>query len=188
MRPSFLGVHISSLAAESRAIRYRENRAKKHARKLRLIQIPPRERLAKIVASIAKTEAAQKIMPEARGIAAHLAALYRESVRVAKWVDQKPPAYAAAPGANDAFALFYELHQHRVVKVRKVSRSSHLAYGFLRGVAYGRMEAKRWTKPNFAEVERIAVRFSGESEQNVKQRFEQWLSEARAAFPGLATN
>lgn len=180
MRPTFLGVHIASLAAESRAIRRREIKAKKHCRTLRQMQIPPGERLAKVTASIEKTEAAALIMPEARGISAHLLALRREAVRLAKWIREPPPAYAA-PGALDAAALRDELHQHRVVKVRKVTRVSHLAYGFLKGVAYSRMEAKSYTVPNFNEVERIAIRFSEESSQVIKQRFEEWMSAAREA-------
>jgi hypothetical protein len=40
-------------------------------------------------------------------------------------------------------AIQSELHQHRVGVLRQEARATHLAYGFIRGRAWDRIEAKR---------------------------------------------
>lgn len=75
-----------------------------------------------------------------------------------------------------ALNTFDSLHFHRVNIVRKECRLSHLAYGFLRGMDYKRMERTCHEKPNFEKVLNIVLRFSKEDSRIVKQRFEQWSS------------
>lgn len=62
------------------------------------------------------------------------------------------------------------LHDHRVHEVRKETRHSLLAYGFLRGVPYRTMEQKvrEDNEPNLEEVQSIAERFGGKTIDNKK--------------------
>lgn len=71
------------------------------------------------------------------------------------------------------------IHLHRVKDIRKEARNALLAYGFVRGLSYRQIENFSWTQPNWDRVEKLALRYSNESEQEVKQRFAQWLFEAR---------
>lgn len=78
-------------------------------------------------------------------------------------------------------ATYHGLHAHRTGIVRDEARASLLAYGYLRGMPYLRMEAKCYLEPDWAKVLKIASRFStvdpdvfklwykGESEPVVKQ-------------------
>lgn len=66
------------------------------------------------------------------------------------------------------------LHGHRRMEVRRESRCSHLAYGFLRNTPYKVMENKCWEKPDWKKVEEIAIRFSPEDKRVVAQRFSEW--------------
>lgn len=83
--------------------------------------------------------------------------------------------------------MFWSLREHRKGTngsggaVRSESRHSLLAYGFLRGRTYAQMEAWTWDKgPDFGRVEAIALRFGGLKSQDIKQKFERWLQEAKA--------
>lgn len=56
---------------------------------------------------------------------------------------------------------YESLSQHRLTKVRPTYRAAHLAYAFLRGIPYRKVEAK--TKhgiPSAAEIADFVVRFS----------------------------
>ena len=57
--------------------------------------------------------------------------------------------------------LRYALAQHRRYDVRSEARSALLAYGFLRGLPYARIEAKCWTVPDLARTAEIAAKFGG---------------------------
>lgn len=54
-----------------------------------------------------------------------------------------------------------ELHLHRVGIVRSAARSSHLAYGLIRGKPYERMEAKtcEGNAPDWTEVGRLCKKY-----------------------------
>ena len=85
--------------------------------------------------------------------------------------------------------LFKSLYQHRIGVVRSAARNHHLALGFLRGRSYRQMEDFARSTPDWQEIERQAIRFAGEEEQVVKQRFAEWLGEAKAhaaLFPAEA--
>lgn len=70
------------------------------------------------------------------------------------------------------------LHNHRVLDVRRESRAACLAYGFLRGRTYKRMEAKCYEQPDWKRVSQLAIKYGGDARE-VNQRFEQWLTEAK---------
>lgn len=74
------------------------------------------------------------------------------------------------------------LHEHRVNNVRKECRAALLAWTFIRGHAYTRQEVECYELPDWDNVLGIIVRFSGEDERAVRQRYSQWLAEARAAL------
>lgn len=65
---------------------------------------------------------------------------------------------------------------HRKVIVGKEARSSYLAYGFLRGVPYEKIESHcRWdNQPDWAAVEKMALRFGVDDNRVVKQKFAEW--------------
>lgn len=62
---------------------------------------------------------------------------------------------------RDDTGAYRALHEHRVHVVRKAARSTHLAYGFLRGRAHEEMECKRRTEPNWPEVARMVRKYGG---------------------------
>ena len=67
---------------------------------------------------------------------------------------------------------------HRYCVVKPAARDALLAYGFLRGRSYLRMEPKRFTDPNWAEIERMILKYGKGKSQDLKQSFAQWKSEA----------
>ena len=71
------------------------------------------------------------------------------------------------------------LREHRLDKVRPAARSTHLAYGFLRGRAYRTIEDRRTrTAPNWNEVERMALKYGDTDSRTLKQAFAEWQSES----------
>lgn len=75
-------------------------------------------------------------------------------------------------------AVLRGIHLHRVNVIRKEARCALLAYGFVRGLSYVSMENFAWTQPDWDRVEKLAIRYSDTTEQDVKQRFAQWRDEA----------
>jgi hypothetical protein len=67
-------------------------------------------------------------------------------------------ADSVIPKARDQYV---SLHNHRVVQVRAEARHSGLAYGFLRGTPYRRIEAKCHVPPNWVKVQSMIARFAG---------------------------
>jgi hypothetical protein len=63
--------------------------------------------------------------------------------------------------AVEAEIAFNVLYNHRTDKVRKAARHSILAYGYIRGRAYRKLEEKCNEPPNWAEVYKIVKRFGG---------------------------
>jgi len=70
------------------------------------------------------------------------------------------------------------LYEHRKNVVGKETRASLIAYGFLRGRSYDRIEGKCKNAPDWVRVMRILKRFSPDMEQVWRQRFAQWIDEA----------
>ena len=54
---------------------------------------------------------------------------------------------------------FLGLKLHRTQDVRKEARSALLAYGFLRGVPYSKIEAKCWEAPDWFRIMQIVTKF-----------------------------
>lgn len=69
------------------------------------------------------------------------------------------------------------MNTHRRTKVRTVARSTHLAYGFLRGTPYRVMEnEKTRTVPNWNAIEKMITKYSTEDPRVTLQRFASWKS------------
>lgn len=66
------------------------------------------------------------------------------------------------------------LHQHRVLDVRRESRSACLAYGFLRGRAYRVLEATSFTEPDWKRVQTLVEKYAGGDPRDIRQRFAEW--------------
>lgn len=75
----------------------------------------------------------------------------------------------------------FGLHEHRVQDVRRESRAAGLAYGFLRGRRYRALEAKSYEEPNWKRVQQIAEKFGRGDARDIRQRLEEWKSEAPAS-------
>lgn len=70
----------------------------------------------------------------------------------------------------------WDLQHHRKTVVRPAARKNLLAYGYLLGTPYKKMEPKTCNEPEemaiiFKAVEKIAVRFGGEGEEP----FQEWV-------------
>ncbi len=81
----------------------------------------------------------------------------------------------AAPNAPSNMANY--LHEHRINCVRKECRDSHLAYGFIRGLRYEQVEARRYTDPNWLNVFAIIQRFYNPIygiNMSLEDRFREW--------------
>lgn len=72
------------------------------------------------------------------------------------------------------------LREHRKVVVRPYTRNAILAYGFLRGRAYAQMEPKRYTDPDWGQIERMILKHGGYAglPTDLLQTFERWKQEA----------
>lgn len=74
-----------------------------------------------------------------------------------------------------------ELHQHRVMDVRKEQRCSLIAYAFLRGVPLAKCEAKCRFAPDWKRVAQIVEKFgTGVTNHRGEQlgRFHEWRAGA----------
>lgn len=85
----------------------------------------------------------------------------------------------AAPSER-ALKAFWGLRWHRQYDVRSESRASHIAYGFLNGLPYSRVEANTKSSPNWSRVEDLVKKY-GEDDIRVRmQRFAEWKEAAQA--------
>lgn len=66
----------------------------------------------------------------------------------------------------------WELNHHRTAVVRPAARHYLLAYGYMRGMSYHRMEPVVRREPNWKRVEKIVAKFGGDPEG-----LEAWLKE-----------
>ena len=83
---------------------------------------------------------------------------------------------------TEGFRTYYSLYIHRKIDVGQEYRSAHLAYGFLRGTAYNKIEekTKETNRPNFSRVWSIAKKFGGpfknaEEESQFRDKFDAWI-------------
>lgn len=70
--------------------------------------------------------------------------------------------------------LVMGLAEHRRVTVRKASRSTHLAYGFLRGRAYHTMERTCRTEPDWGAVQKMIEKYGEGDRRVLVQKFADW--------------
>jgi len=71
--------------------------------------------------------------------------------------------------------------EHRTNIVRKAARSTHLAYGYLRGHDYRVMEnEKTRTQPDWNAIHNMVKKYSSGDSRDVSQKFEEWKSAALA--------
>ncbi len=88
---------------------------------------------------------------------------------------------------------FWSLRQHRT-GMKSEARTTHLAYGFIRGVPYARMERICYgvlkgygsSEPDWARIAFIVGRFSQDetNPQGFMQRFAEWVDEAKKWYEG----
>lgn len=88
----------------------------------------------------------------------------------------------AVPGSEWGFKNLKErreLHQHRVLPLRKTSRHNYLAYGFLRGKRYSQVEQASYRLPDYDEVIKLVLKFNSENVEPtvLRQRFAEWFDE-----------
>ena len=69
------------------------------------------------------------------------------------------------------------LYNHRL-GLSAPARNTLLAYGFLKDRPYLTIENKRYTDPNWAEVQRMATQYGDGDRREIAQRFEQWKQAA----------
>ncbi len=69
-------------------------------------------------------------------------------------------AHAGEGRTEAAKAAWQSLREHRRGVVGTAARRSLLAYGFLRGLPYARIEPSNSSKPDWDEVWRVAERFA----------------------------
>ena len=74
------------------------------------------------------------------------------------------------------------LHAHRVIDCRKELRSSHLAYGFVKGLKYRQMEPLAYAQPNWDRIERLIEKYGEGDTRTIKQQFAAWKAEALAGI------
>ena len=141
-RREMLRVKVKSLAAESKMIRREEIKAKRSGK-------------ARVMSHM---DAMQKLFPE------RVAAM-TDMVGEALTAEQKAKVYQLLRQERKKkrgmgkFALFTELHQHRVIEVRRHARHASLAYGLLKGRRYEQMEQKCEQLPDWDEVARLIQKF-----------------------------
>lgn len=73
---------------------------------------------------------------------------------------------------------FWGLRHHRQYDVRGESRSAHVAYGFLRGLPYSRIEGTAKTSPNWSRVEDLIKKYGTGDIRDRMQRFAEWREAA----------
>lgn len=72
----------------------------------------------------------------------------------------------------------FGLYFHRITDVRSEARSACLAYGFLRGRDYSRMEQPGSSRPDWKRVEEIVKKYGEDDVRDRMQRFSAWKDAA----------
>jgi hypothetical protein len=90
------------------------------------------------------------------------------------------PAWYEFLGRDDA--KYLSLRTHRTEDVRKEQRSSLLAYGFIRGRAYGPMEKPAADNPpDIARIASLVTKFGGQKVE--KAVLQAWVTGTLTAHP-----
>lgn len=72
-----------------------------------------------------------------------------------------------------------QLAAHRRVLVRQERRAAHLAFCFLKGTDYLKVESSAKSRPDWGKIERLAKRYGDQDERVIAQRFAEWKSHAK---------
>jgi len=123
---------------------------------------------------------AYQLKCKAIALAAEAQAFKKQEQRLKKWKHRAEAGREKVKKLNRNYnpEVLQGIHLHRIKDVRKEARNALLAYGFVRGLRYVEMENFAWTQPNWDRIEKLAIRYSRESEQDVKQAFGAWKDEA----------
>ena len=74
--------------------------------------------------------------------------------------------------------LFDSLEFHRKIELRKKARAANIAYGFILGHKYNKIEQKAYTEPNWEEIERLIEKYSEGDKRDIQQKYAEWKTEA----------
>ncbi|KQZ49723.1 hypothetical protein ASD54_12350 [Rhizobium sp. Root149] len=74
--------------------------------------------------------------------------------------------------------LRHSLNEHRKFDVRREARAALLAYGFLRGLDYSRMEGKVDRPPYWSRIEQLVKKYGEGDIRDRMQRFSEWKEAA----------
>lgn len=108
---------------------------------------------------------------------------------------QSKPAEAEKAATSTKYAEdnFWSLRGHRDL-MKKEARTTHLAYGCMKGIPYSQMEQLCYgvfkgygiKEPDWGKIELMVHRFSLDepSPQDYLQRFAQWITEAKVWYEG----
>lgn len=107
-------------------------------------------------------EEAKIIRIEERRVKAHSS--YKKECEENEWGEQR--------------RLLHGLKSHRKRVVRTEARATHLARGFLKGVAYKAMESKVHVgnEPNWSYIQKMAEKYGTEDKRVIAQKFAEWKS------------
>lgn len=122
----------------------------------------------------------KSLAAEARIIKQEEQKALRHARSLRRYYDRRSVPLVAENEIKAASAGYDSLHYHRIVKVRGETRLAGLAYGFLRGMPYRRIEAKYYEAPNWMRLEEMIRRFSGllpkkGSNEVRSQELQEWL-------------
>lgn len=104
-------------------------------------------------------------------------------LRKSRDLGEKSFSETATPFSEYAIAhyrTYRGLYDHRTGIVRDVARVNLLAYGFLRGRPYARMENKTGSIPDFKDILKHAKNFTSTWGDEEKLEWDVWLAEAKA--------
>jgi hypothetical protein len=100
---------------------------------------------------------------------------------------------AREKGRDDAYAFsnFWSQRAHRA-HLKQDARSTHLAYGFLRGqsydcmeqICYGPLKGFGSSEPNWSHIEAMVEKFTKDepAPQDTMQKFAEWLADAKVWY------
>lgn len=122
-------------------------------------------------------------------LAAEIRIIKAEEARLERLITQCPTKNAEQQGWKAQHIRdLWEIRNHRYQDVRTDARDTLLAYSFLRGRMYKRIEPLRYSDPDWTNIERMILKY-GKSEgkpQDLKQSFEQWKQSAGQPIDPLA--
>lgn len=96
-------------------------------------------------------------------------------------------AYARSQGKEERadyhYQNYWSMRQHRVNDIRKEARIANVAYGFLLGRPYNKIERNSYTQPNWGRIKSLVL-LKGEGDKaELEKRYDAWEVEALAGQP-----